>query len=67
MIRVMRVGRIDARGVLIGREDKTKAEALKDGWLHTGDMGKINPEDGLLYFVDGKKDIIKGGARTSPP
>jgi long-chain acyl-CoA synthetase len=59
---------IQAPDVMLGyynRADET-AEALKDGWLHTGDMGYMD-EEGYFYIVDRKKDmIITGGFNVYP-
>ncbi len=42
------------------------AEALRGGWLHSGDIGKMD-EDGFFYVVDRKKDmVISGGYNVYP-
>ncbi len=47
------------------RPDLT-AQALRDGWLHTGDIGYAD-EDGYLHLVDRKKDMIdSGGVKVYP-
>jgi long-chain acyl-CoA synthetase len=48
-----------------GRDDAT-AEAMRDGWFHTGDMATVD-SDGYYYIVDRKKDmIIRGGYNVYP-
>ncbi len=49
-----------------GRPDAT-AEALQDGWLHSGDLGRID-EDGFIYVNGRKKDLLitSGGKNISP-
>jgi long-chain acyl-CoA synthetase len=64
------VGEICGRGPLLmsgyyKRPDLT-AQAVIDGWLHTGDMGHVD-EEGFLYLADRKKDmIITGGVNVYP-
>jgi acyl-CoA synthetase (AMP-forming)/AMP-acid ligase II len=64
------VGEICGRGPILmpgyyKRPDLT-AEAVKDGWLYSGDLGYVD-EDGFLYLVDRKKDmIISGGVNVYP-
>jgi len=64
------VGEVCVRGdvVMIGywRDKKATNEALRDGWLHTGDMGEID-EEGFLTLKDRSKDvIISGGSNIYP-
>ena len=45
---------------------KETEDALRNGWLHTGDVGHMD-EDGYFYITDRKKDIIiRGGENVSP-
>ncbi len=46
-------------------EEATK-ETIKDGWLYTGDMAKQD-EDGFIYLVDRKKDVIVSGGENIYP
>jgi len=64
------VGEIVIRGpnVMKGywQRPEATAEAIRDGWFHTGDLARVD-EDGYFYIVDRKKDlIIRGGYNVYP-
>lgn len=64
------VGEIVIRGhnVMKGywNRPEATAEAIKDGWFHSGDMARCD-EDGYFHIVDRKKDlIIRGGYNVYP-
>jgi long-chain acyl-CoA synthetase len=64
------IGEIAIRGhnVMKGywNRPEATAEAIKDGWFHTGDMARAD-EDGFYFIVDRKKElIIRGGFNVYP-
>ena len=48
------------------KNPEASAEVLKDGWLLTGDMAKED-EDGFIYLVDRKKDVVISGGENLYP
>lgn len=48
------------------KDEKATAEVLHDGWLYTGDMA-MEDEDGFIYLVDRKKDVIISGGENIYP
>jgi long-chain acyl-CoA synthetase len=65
------VGELMVRGPIVmsgyfGDDEKTRETLEPDGWLHTGDLGTMD-EDGCVYIVDRKKDmILTGGYNVYP-
>jgi len=70
-LRIAEDGEILVRGDLVmdgyWSQPTATAETIRDGWLHTGDVGQID-EQGLLTITDRKRDIIvlSGGENVSP-
>ncbi|WP_078428291.1 o-succinylbenzoate--CoA ligase [Alkalihalobacterium alkalinitrilicum] len=67
---VGKVGELIVQGpnIMVGYWNKPEAtkEAIKDGWFYTGDLAKFD-EEGFIYIVDRKKDmIITGGENVYP-
>ncbi len=64
------VGEIVARGANImkgyWKQPEETARALRGGWFHTGDLARRD-EDGYLYIVDRKKDMIVSGGENVYP
>jgi len=61
---------VKGENVMLGYWNKKEEteKVIKNGWLHTGDIGEIDSEDGYLKITDRKKDIIVslGGDNISP-
>ena len=71
-VKIAEDGEILVKGenVMLGYWNKKEEteKVIVDGWLHTGDIGEIDAQDGYLKITDRKKDIIvsAGGDNISP-
>ena len=65
-----RVGELCVKGpgvmICYYKNPEATAESIKDGWLYTGDMAKYD-EDGFIWLVDRKKDVIISGGENIYP
>jgi long-chain acyl-CoA synthetase len=60
------IGRSEAMTIGYWQMPEATAEKLKNGWLHTGDLGRFD-EEGYIYIVERKNDmIISGGVNVYP-
>ena len=48
------------------KNPEATADTIKDGWLYTGDMAKVD-EDGFIFLVDRKKDVVISGGENLYP